>query len=450
MKKISILLIIILTIANTSFAQKRKKNKKKNIQIEYIRDTVYVVDTIVKYVEKVHSADTLFAIRNLDSTKLKNIDEAINQFLGESVVDNIHSYAKVSLSKDSLKFNSKIRNISDKELKERFENMYTEIDLPYHPILKKFIARYLDNPKTMNILLGRALYYMPTIEKGLIDNGMPLELKLLPVVESSLRPNAVSGVGAGGLWQFMPFTAKISGLRITSLVDERFDPVKSTEAACKYLKQLYNIYNDWTLAIAAYNCGAGNVNKAIKRAKNAKTYWDIYPYLPFQTRDYVPAFIAANYSFTYYKTHNIDLVDVPEYVVLDTLKINNKVMDLRQISSTLGISDETIKALNPQFKTWIVPAITKEYVINIPKKHVLDFIEKEDEILAKDSLYLPKKLTAKDISKLELRPSIHVVRKGDVLGSIARRYRTTVKKIMRLNNLRNANSLRIGQRLRIS
>lgn len=444
------------TITETSYDNeipKKKRNlwwRKNKVKIEYITDTVYIVDTVYKVIEKVSNADTIFNIKNFDTAKAIEIDSLINKLFAENYVDNINSFTKVSLANDSIFFDSKVRYISDSVLQKRFELMYTQINLPYHPMLKRFISRYVDNEKTMNILLGRALYYMPIFENELINQNMPLELKLLPIIESSLRPNAVSYMGAGGLWQFMPYTGKMYGLKITSLVDERFDPIKSTKAACKYLKDLYNIYDSWTLAIAAYNCGPGNVNKAIARAKNAKSYWDIYPYLPMQTRDYVPAFIAANYAFTFYKSHNIEFDAIPEIITTDTVTISNRVLDLRQISSTLGISEKSIKMLNPQFKSWIVPAISKPYTIYLPQKSVLEFSLKENEIYAKELQYLPKRMTAEDIEKLEAKPKTHTVRSGDVLGAISRKYRVSVKQIMRLNNIKNANSLRIGQRLRLS
>lgn len=430
----------------------KRSRKKKVVEtiIEYRVDTVYVVDTVYKIVEKRISADTLFSFANIKSSKLNEIDSCINVLYEENMINNAKHFNSVSSIDDSVKFDSRILDLSDKELRSRFEALYTKIDLPYHPILKNFISRYIDYKGSMDVLLRRSLLFMPIFEQELLKQGMPLELKLLPVVESSLIPNAISYMGAGGLWQFMPATAKMYGLRITSLVDERFDPVKSTEAACRYLKDLNKIYNNWTLAIAAYNCGPGNVNKALRQVKNAENYWDIYPNLPSQTRDYVPMFIAANYAFTYYSNHGITFDYLPETIVTDTVTIRNRVVDLRQISSTLDISEKVIKILNPQFKEWIVPAIIREYTINLPKQNVFDFHVRKEEIFAKDTLYLPKKLTAKDITKLETNPMVYIVKSGDVLSTICSRHRVSVSRIIRINNLRNANSLRIGQKIRLS
>ena len=206
-----------------------------------------------------------------------------------------------------------------------------------------------------------------------------------------------------------------------------------------------------TCALPIY-CGPGNVNKAIARAKNAETYWDIYPYLPSQTRDYVPAFIAVNYAFTFYENHNITFNEIPDVVLTDTVNIVNRVMDLRQISSTLGISEATIKALNPQFKEWIVPAIARPYTIILPKENALEYVVKSEEIYAKESVYMPKRLTAKDLEKMEFVPKVkyYTVKSGDYLGKIASRNRTTVKKILRLNKMKSSATLRIGQKIRLS
>lgn len=447
---LTILTILLCVAITDGYGKSRGKNKRKKIKVEYIIDTVYIVDTVVQYVEQISKNNKLFDVSNIDTYKLIEIDSLVNELYEENYLKNINSFTKVSLLKDGKEFDSKIKHIKDDVLRERFEKMYTEIDLPYHPMLKSFISRYIDDERAMNILLGRSLYYMPIFERELINQGMPLELKLLPVVESSLIPNAKSNMGAGGLWQFMPYTAKMYGLKITSLVDERFDPIKSTQAACRFLKDLHRIYNDWTLAVAAYNCGPGNVNKAIARAGGVKNYWDIYPYLPSQTRDYVPAFIAANYAFTFYKSHDITFDKVPEIIVTDTIMIEDNVMDLRQISSTLNISDKLIKFFNPQFKGWIVPAISKPYVIYLPQSIVLDYVKKENEILAKSSIYLPKKMTAEDIKKLEAKPRMHVVKSGDVLGMISKRYKVSVNSLIKINKLRNPNSLRVGQRIRLA
>ena len=204
--------------------------------------------------------------------------------------------------------NRKSNDVSDAVYIERLKKMPTEIEMPFNSVVKSYIQMYTQKRRTLvEAMLGMSLYYMPIFEQALEKEGLPLELKYLPVIESALNPNAVSRVGATGLWQFMIKTAKGLGLEVNSLVDERRDPYRSSEKAAKYLKELYSIYNDWSLAIAAYNCGPGNVNKALRRAGGSKKdFWEIYAFLPAETRGYVPAFIAANYVMTYFKAHNIN------------------------------------------------------------------------------------------------------------------------------------------------
>ncbi len=278
---------------------------------------------------------------------------------------------------------------------------------------------------------------------------MPVELRALPIIESALSPTAVSRMGAVGLWQFMPSTGKSYGLEINSLVDERRDPVRSTQAACRFLKDLYAIYNDWTLAIAAYNCGPGNVNKAMARS-GGKTFWEIYDYLPSETRGYVPAFIGATYAYAYHRQHDIEPTEPPIPLSVDTLRIN-RLLHFGQISSTIDLDIETLRQLNPQYRLDIVPATTKTYTLVIPQRNVAQYIAHEQEIFAKDSAYLKEYINPANIEKKRAQGSgtIYIVKKGDTLGHIARRYHVTTSQLMRWNNIRNPRTLRIGQRLRI-
>ena len=208
----------------------------------------------------------------------------------------------------------------------RLAQIPSVIELPYNQVVRKHIERYVYRSRTLvEQMLGMSLYYMPIFEQALEKEGLPLELKYLPIVESALDPNATSRVGAAGLWQFMIGTGKGLGLEVNSLVDERRDPYRSSEMAAKYLKNLYQIYNDWSLAIAAYNCGPGNVNKAIHRNGGTGDFWDIYEYLPRETRGYVPAFIAANYAMTYYKQHNISPSLARKPLITDTVSVNRRI-----------------------------------------------------------------------------------------------------------------------------
>ncbi|MDO4757506.1 MAG: transglycosylase SLT domain-containing protein, partial [Parabacteroides sp.] len=274
----------------------------------------------------------------------------------------------------------------------------------------------------------------------------------LPIIESALNPKALSRQRASGLWQFMLRTGKIYGLENNSLVDERRDPVKSTWAAVRYLKDLYNIYDDWSLVLAAYNCGPGNVNKAIRRAGGNKDYWAIYPFLPKETRGYVPGFIAANYVMTYYCEHGICPMDSQLPASSDTIHIN-KDLHLQQVASVCNIDIEQLRSLNPQYKKDIIPGNSKVYSLRLPYNTANLFIEREDSIYAFDEKkYLNKRKTVavSDLSnsKNAKGATYHKIRRGDTLGGIARRYGVSVNQLRRLNGIRG-NNIRAGKTLRI-
>ncbi len=338
----------------------------------------------------------------------------------------------------------------------RLAAIMSPIQLPYNDVIKRYIMAYTSGK---GVLLGRVLglsqHYFPMFEEELARNNMPLELKMLPVIESALNPMATSYVGAAGLWQFMLQTGRHYGLEVTSFVDQRRDPIASTAAACKYLKELYRIYGDWTLVIASYNCGPGNVNKALKRAgDDAKTYWDIYPYLPKETRGYVPSFVAAMYAYKYHREHQIDPIVTAFPLSVDTLHVS-RVIHLEQISSTLDTPVEMLRILNPQYKMDIIPATDKRYPLVLPQREITRFIEMSDQIYAKDSIYLKQYRSSSVNSQAKISlpanaPAIvYKVKSGDTLGAIARKYRVSVAQLQKWNNLRSANSLRVGQRLSI-
>ena len=262
----------------------------------------------------------------------------------------------------------------------RLAQIPSVIELPYNQVVRKHIERYVYRSRTLvEQMLGMSLYYMPIFEQALEKEGLPLELKYLPIVESALDPNATSRVGAAGLWQFMIGTGKGLGLEVNSLVDERRDPYRSSEMAAKYLKNLYQIYDDWSLAIAAYNCGPGNVNKAIHRNGGKGDFWDIYEYLPRETRGYVPAFIAANYAMTYYKQHNISPSLARKPLITDTVSINRRI-HFSQISQVLNIPIEEIRTLNPQFRADVIPGDNHPYMLVLPSQQIYSFILSEDSI----------------------------------------------------------------------
>lgn len=335
--------------------------------------------------------------------------------------------------------------------KRRLFDLVSPMHLPYNYIVRNFINQYLNGRwSPLSNVLALSKYYFPIIEEELIAAGLPVELRYLPIIESNLSIRATSRMGAVGLWQFMPATGKNLGLEINSLVDERRDIAKSTRAACKFLTHLYKVYGDWALAIAAYNCGPGNVSRALARAgADCRTYWDIYDYLPRETRGYVPKFIAAAYAYTYHKEHNIEPKPTPECIATDTVMIH-RVMHLGQVASTLNIPLETLRDLNPQYKLDIIPATKKSYALRLPSRYTAEFIENESDIHAKDSLYLKEYINPANLEKKRAEGIgyIYTVRSGDNLSLIARRNRTTVKEIMRWNRL-SSTTIRPGQKLRI-
>ena len=337
---------------------------------------------------------------------------------------------------------------------ERLRALASPIELPFNAIVKGYINRYTSSQYgTMSRILAMSRYYFPLIEDELLREGLPIELRALPIIESALSTTAVSPMGAVGLWQFMPTTGKSYGLEVNSLVDARRDPLLATRAACRYLKDLYNIYHDWTLAIAAYNCGPGNVNKALARAGGGTTFWDIYEYLPRETRGYVPAFVGASYAYAYHQQHGIQSENPPMPLATDTIRVT-RLLHLGQVASTLDIPIETLRTLNPQYKMDIIPATIKSYTLVLPQHYLCQYIASEEEIHRKDSTYLKEYINPANIEKKKLADATpayttYTVKRGDTLGAIARRYRTTTAQIMKLNKLKNANKLREGQRLRI-
>lgn len=344
--------------------------------------------------------------------------------------------------------------VSDSVYIDRLSRIPSIIEMPFNDIVKKHIEAYTNRLRNkVSFILAAANFYMPLFEEALDTYDLPLELKYLPVIESALNPTAMSRQRASGLWQFMLRTGKLYGLENNSLVDERRDPIKSTWAAARYLKDLYNIYKDWNLALAAYNCGPGNVNKAIRRAGGATDYWEIYHLLPKETRGYVPGFIAANYIMNYYCEHGICPMDTQLPATTDTIHIH-KNLNLKQVAEVCDINIDQLRSLNPQYKKDIVPGLSKPYVLRLPNNTVNRFIELEDSIYAYKSKELLNKrqtVAVKDITKSPAyakNATYHKIRRGDTLGGIAMKYGVSVKQLRRLNNIRG-NNITAGKTLRI-
>jgi membrane-bound lytic murein transglycosylase D len=372
----------------------------------------------------------------------------------DSLLQDWHIKTFVPIDRNC-KFDSLNPYVSDTVMMKRLADMPTIIKMPYNKIIRQFIDKYEETKrKQVSVMLGIGDYYFPLYEQMLEKYRMPNELKYLSVVESALNPNATSRVGATGLWQFMFGTGKSYGLEINSLVDERRDPLKSTEAAVRYLKDLYGIFGDWHLAIAAYNCGPGNVNKAIRRSGGKKDYWDIYYYLPRETRGYVPLFIAANYVMTYYKEHRICPVRTEYPLHTDTLMLSNR-MHFDQISAVVGVPKEDLVKLNPQYRREIIPGSTdKPLSVCLPANFTLAFIDNQDSIPNYRASDLLNTLMTVEPTGQEQAPQVkanfrlHRVRKGDTLSTIARKYHTTTAAIKRRNGLRGTR-INPGMRLKI-
>ena len=336
------------------------------------------------------------------------------------------------------------------------------IEMPYNQVVRQHIERYVYRSRTLvEQMLGMSLYYMPIFEQALEKEGLPLELKYLPIVESALDPNATSRVGAAGLWQFMIGTGKGLGLEVNSLVDERRDPYRSSAMAAKYLKNLYQIYNDWSLAIAAYNCGPGNVNKALHNNGGTGDFWDIYNYLPKETRGYVPAFIAANYAMTYYKQHNISPSLARKPLITDTVTVNRRI-HFSQISQVLNIPIEEIRCLNPQFRADVIPGDNHPYTLVLPSQQIYSYILSQDSIdNYRDDLYAHREVvepggqvsTAEEYitgrtANGDVRTINHKVARGETLSTIAAKYDMTTDELMALNNMSNQR-VRRGDNLKV-
>ena len=367
---------------------------------------------------------------------------------------------------------------------DRLKRLPTIIEMPYNDVVQKFIDRYSGKlRRSVSFMLGASNFYMPIFEEALEAYNLPLELKYLPVIESALNPKAVSRVGATGLWQFMLSTGKRYGLEVNTLIDERRDPVKASWAAAHYLSDLYKIFDDWSLVIAAYNCGPSKINQAIHRAKGATDYWSIYPYLPKETRGYVPAFIAANYIMTYYCDHNICPMVTELPMKTDTV-IVNKDVHLEQIAQVLNINIEHLRNLNPQYRRDIINGLNKPMAVRLPVSLVGTFIDNEDsiynykpgELLLKRSVvdvnddvlstssrsynrhsssYSRSKSTSRYTrgkkgkkGKKEKGNKSVTIKNGDTLSEIAARNHTTVAKLRKLNKI-SGSHIRAGKKIKV-
>ena len=367
------------------------------------------------------------------------------------------------------------------EFRDRLRRLPVVMEMPYNSVVQKFIDQYSTRlRRSVSYMLGAGNFYVPIFEEALDYYGLPLELKYLPFIESALEPKAKSRAGAVGLWQFMLATAKRYDLTVNSLIDERQDPYKATWAAARYLRDLYGIFNDWNLVIAAYNCGPTNVSKAIHRAGGLHDYWSIYPYLPAETRGYVPAFIAANYIMNYYCEHNICPMKTKYPLSTDTLQIHRD-LHMDQVAAFTGIDKEAIQALNPQYRTDLIPGSTGTMSLCLPTDALTAFIDQEDSIYNYRTDELLKRRDVVEVTdqaassrrtytsasssrsskssrsgssrskrkaKSKAATKTATVRQGDTLSQIAARNGTTVKKLRQLNGIKG-NLINVGQKIRV-
>ena len=406
---------------------------------------------------KIIPADTLKTVR-ADSISNDNLDNILTDRLDSMghtwYVQNafpVDSLEK-ALSADTLQV-----ALPDSVYISRLQSLDSYIALPYNESVKKFINFYLNRRRGMvSIMMGLTNYYFPLFEEALARYDLPMELKYLPIIESALNPKIVSRAGASGLWQFMHGTAKMYGLEINSYIDERNDPIKSTDAAARYLKDLYAIYGDWHVVIAAYNCGPGNINKAVRRSGGKQSYWEIYAKLPRETRGYIPVFIAANYVMNYAREHKLFAVQPSFKMLTDTLVVNSY-LNFEQIAGVLNIPVTEIRQLNPQYKHDIIPAKPdKHFVLKLPIDKITPFIDSQAQIFAfnRDKYFpnnqiVPIKGDRGGYFDTEGKKKIYyTVKSGDNPRSVANKYKISTSLLAEWNHIRR-NRIRVGQKLTI-
>lgn len=384
-----------------------------------------------------------------EGMQMYELDSLLNDWMTRNYLTNVENCMSTGVNPE----------FDHETYAQRLSRLPNVIDMPYNETVRRYIDRYCERLRpSISIMLGACNFYNPIFEEALESYQVPLELRNLPIIESALHPNAVSRAGAVGLWQFMITTAKKYGLEVTSLIDERKDPVKASYAAAHMLKDLYDIFGDWTLAIAAYNCGPGNVSKAIRRSGGKKDFWEIYPYLPAETRGYVPAFIAANYVMSYYCDHNICPVGTNLPQATDTLLLKKNVR-MEQIAATCDITIEELRALNPQYRTTLIPGDSHDCILRMPAEKINAFIDAGDSIYAKPAYTTAIRetvLTDEDSGKSGKSRSRRgrssgrtiTVKKGDTLSDIARRNKISVSALKKANGLRG-DMISIGQKLKV-
>ncbi|MCL2435947.1 MAG: transglycosylase SLT domain-containing protein [Lentimicrobiaceae bacterium] len=389
--------------------------------------------------EEIFQEDTLQ--NGMENHMLKEMDALLDLWYIKKQMGSIN----IGMLNDSDEENCLI----DSVVHERLKDLHTVIPLVYNYDIKRKIELYVCKRKrSSSIILGLSQYYYPWMREIFDKYDVPEELIYLTIVESALNPLAVSRAGATGIWQFMYRTGKAYQLETNTFVDDRRDPFKATDAAARHLRDLYNIFNDWGLAISAYNCGSGGVRKAIARSGGKTDFWGVKPFLPRETQNYFPYYIAALYLVNYHYEHGIPFAELTIPFSVDTIMVK-KELHLNQVAEMLEIDIEELKILNPQYKRLVIPAYKDPYPLRLKNVDILRFIALEDTIYRHkyDELFTQMKIHEGLLT--ENPTELYIVKKGDTLGAIAARFRTTVRKLADYNNLRNTHSLSIGQRLRI-
>jgi len=394
-------------------------------------DTTGLYDAVNEEIRKMDSLLSLWYIKK----ELRS---------GQSVLSKLYDDTTKYANDDSLIF-------------KRLSKIVTAVPLAYNDRVKRFIELYsIQRKRSSSVILGLAQYYYPWMKEIFDKYDVPEELVYITIIESALNPLAVSPAGATGIWQFMYGTGKIYGLEVNTYVDDRRDPYKATDAAARHFRDLYNIFNDWGLAISAYNCGAGNVRKAIQRSGGKTDFWGVAPYLPRETQNYFPAYIGALYMMTYHNLYGIQPADITIPLNVDTVMVNKEV-HFQQIADILSISLEEISSLNPQYKKSIIPAFNNQSCpLRLQPHDVIRFIAKQDTIYKHryDEFFNTTKnlnnvvaSSSTDGEVVQVTPNkYHTVRKGETLSKIASKYHTSVNKLKSLNHLRST-TIRVGQRL---
>ena len=468
MKKLALIVcsILIVSLPASSQARKSKKDLQKENE-ELLRKIALLEEEVAAY--KADAIDREFIEEELSGENENKVSAGLEDYNTPANTDTLlsqwymHRQSRIpgreQYDMDSVVFTT---DVPDSVLMRRLDEMNSFITLPFNETVKNFMILYSEKmPAKMSEMMGLSQYYFPIIEETLRRYDLPLELKYVAIIESAFNPRAESRVGAKGMWQFMYRTAISYGLRIDSYADERMDPIASIDAAARYFKDAYRIFGDWSLAISSYNCGSGNVNKAIKRAGGRRDFWSIYTYLPRETRGYVPAMVGAMYAFRYANEYGLKPapMSLPTYV--DTFHIH-KNLHFGQISEVLGIPLADVRDLNPQYYQDVVPGAHSEEVIRLPFNYSSAFLDMQDSIYRyKTDVFFATKVedgretvngrpvqTARPSASAKSQWVYYKVKSGANLGKIARKYHTSVRQLKSWNNLKS-DRIAIGQRLKV-